>query len=136
MVIQRWQSAMLLLAGILLGVSMFTPVAVVSGEFPQIITPLNSVVTIILGTLTTILSFIVIFLYKNLRQQIKTTYLCAILTLAYAATCYIMPCSMADAVECKVTGGLCMVVAALWQVLAAARMRADENKLKSYDRIR
>jgi hypothetical protein len=43
---------------------------------------------------------------------------------------------MADAVECKVTGGLCMVVAALLQVLAAARMRADENKLKSYDRIR
>ena len=70
MVIQRWQSAMLLLAGILLGVSMFTPVAVVNGELPQIITPLNSVVTIILGTLTTILSFIIIFLYKNLRQQI------------------------------------------------------------------
>jgi hypothetical protein len=29
-----------------------------------------------------------------------------------------------------------MVVAALLQVLAAARMLADENKLKSYDRIR
>jgi len=43
---------------------------------------------------------------------------------------------MAEAVECKVTGGLCIVVAALWQVLAAGRMRADENKLKSYDRIR
>ena len=63
-------------------------------------------------------------------------FLCAILTLAYAATCYIMPCSMAEAVECKVTGGLCIVVAALWQVLAAGRMRTDENKLKSYDRIR
>lgn len=136
MVIQRWQSAMLLLAGILLGVSMFTPVAVVNGDLPQIITPLDSVVTIVMGALATILSFIIIFLYKNLRQQIKTTYLCAFLTLAYAATCYIMPCSMAEAVECKVTGGLCIVVAALWQVLAALRMRADENKLKSYDRIR
>lgn len=136
MVIQRWQSVFLFLAAILLGISMFLSVAEVTIAGKVIsYAAIDSMVSLALGVVSVILSVLTIFLYKNLSRQIKTTSITTLLSLIYIVTSYIMAYKMVDDIQLRYSG-LCAVLAIIFQIAAFVRMRSDEKKLKSYDRIR
>lgn len=136
MVIQRWQSVFLLLAAIFLGVSFFTPVAEVTiADKVMSVAAIDSIVSIVIGLVSTILTLLSIFLYKNIGQQIKTTIIAMLLSVAYGASSYIIACNMEDTMVYKY-GGVYVALAIVLQINAVLRMRSDERKLKSYDRIR
>lgn len=137
MVIQRWQSALLLLAGMLLGISIFSPVAeFVQNGVETIITPLDYAVSVIMGLLATLLTFLAIFLYKNLALQIKTVLICVLLSVTYLAVNYVMVCTGIECVSCHYCNSACVLLALIMQIFAVVRIRADREKLRSYDRIR
>lgn len=133
MVIQRWQSVFLLLAAIMMGCSCILPLASI-GELQ--LTPGSQPVYLILNALIAVLSFIAIFLFKNISRQktvVKINFILIIASIVSAGIMiYITPEASIDW-----TGAPLLVICSLVMTLAAyRRISADENLLKSYDRIR
>ena len=76
MVIQRWQSIFLLLASIMMGLFCYLPLA---SQGNVDFHPYNQPVYLTLNILVAILSFIAIFLFKNLTNPVvKKTLICEI----------------------------------------------------------
>lgn len=140
MVIQRWQSVLLLFAVVLMCVFCATPyatrTAVESAELTQVFVS-DAPVYLVLNIAITALLFISIFLYKNLKFQMKVTLISIVLIAASIVTCGIMLyASMPDATLIW-TGGVLLLLAALICAIFALRfMRKDHNLLRSYDRLR
>lgn len=136
MVIQRWQSALLLIASILLGISIFSPVAeVVSVDGPFLFTAVDSILCLTIGALSAIIPLLAIFMYKNLQQQVKIVLISVILSVAYLSTSYISAAMFSDSVTFKF-GGLYTIIAIVMEIIAISLIKSDDKKLKSYDRIR
>jgi len=94
-------------------------------------------VYLVLNIAIAVLLFISIFLFKNLRLQMKVTLVSIVLIVASMLTCGIMLyASMPDAALIW-TGGVLLLVAALVCAIFGLRfMRRDHNLLRSYDRLR
>ena len=92
---------------------------------------------LILNIVIAALLFIAIFLFKNLKLQMRVTLITILLIAASIVTCgFILYASMPDA-ELIWTGGVLLLVAAMVCALFGLRfMRKDRNLLRSYDRLR
>lgn len=141
MVIQRWQTLCLLVAVILMAGLDFVPLAwatdnlsvdsctaVYATEFP---------ILVILGALTAVLLFIDMFMYKNLRAQMRVAVLCVVLMLGLAVTAGILVGTQLPGACIAWSGAVPMLAGALIFTLGARMlMRRDYNLLHNADRLR
>lgn len=134
MVIQRWQSVMLLLAVACMVIYIFMPSEVTEINLPQgqfVVDPKNNTGLWLPAVVSAALYFIDIFLFKNFKAQLWTLFAangCAIITgfLLVWAT-----------ISATLAWSLVFPLAALVLGLIARHMIVkDMNKLKSYDRLR
>ena len=138
MVIQRWQSLILLIAVVVMSLFCFTPWAQVVTT--DTVTPLyvtDTPVFLTLNLLIAALLFISIFMYKNLRQQMRVVQLTILLISASIVTGAAILFVGRPEAEQIFAGGTSLLVVALILAIAAYRfMRRDRRILSSYDRLR
>ncbi|MCC8115316.1 MAG: DUF4293 domain-containing protein [Bacteroidales bacterium] len=141
MVIQRLQSLFLLLAVLVMCCfCLFVPIAAsqnADGTVTHIFVRDIYAMLIINGAIT-VLMFVDIFLYKNLKLQINITLLILwLLVASMAIGCFVLLCRMpADYSILWVGATLLMVVALILVIMARRRMKADQRLLRSYERLR
>lgn len=138
MVIQRIQTLMLLIAVILMAVFCCTPFATMASEpEPTKLFLKDAPVFLILNIVIALLLFINIFMYKNLRMQIRMTVLSLVLICASMATAgFILTVGMPGATPILLGGVLLPVFALIFGLLALRGMRKDRKLLSSMDRLR
>ena len=139
MVIQRIQTLMLIIAIITMAIFCCTPFAESTGpdglttahfatEAPALLT---------LNILVAALLFIIIFMYKNLRQQMRMTLLALTLIGFNMVTCGFIIYRGFDNATPILFGGVSLLVLTLLFVLLAYRsMSHDRRLLASADRLR
>ena len=139
MVIQRLQTVFLLLAAIVMGVMCFcVPIASspVEGVAPLYVT--DQLPLLILVAVSTVLLVVDIFLFKNLKLQMKVTKLIMFFVVAIMALgAFVLFYRLPEPFEALWIGATAMmVVAFVLTILAYRRMDADRKLLSSYDRLR
>ncbi|WP_295728254.1 DUF4293 domain-containing protein [uncultured Muribaculum sp.] len=141
MVIQRWQSVLLFLGVLAMGLFAFLGTACIGVSDGFVCWhSIDCIPLFVLNCVTAIVAFIDIFLYNNLRAQKRVAMVVALmsllsLALTVAAVLSLDQVSDNDSVAWRWTIGL-PVAAVVFFIWARARMCADERLLKSYDRIR
>lgn len=139
MVIQRIQSLMLLVAVILTALFCLTPFAHIPADDGSMTAVFvrDAPVLLTVNILIAVLLFLVIFLYKNLRLQMRMTILSLVLLCASIVTCgFIMFARLPEAEPVLLGGVLLLVLAAAFAVLAYRGMAADRRRLSAADRLR
>ena len=142
MVIQRWQTVLLLVAVIIMGIFCLTPYAIdrsiateIGGGAPVYVS--DAPVFLVLNLVIAALLFISIFMYKNLKRQMTVTLLSMILICASMVTCGIIFYRSTPNAEIIWTGGVILLILALICALFAYRLMGKDRKtLSSYDRLR
>lgn len=135
MVIQRWQSVLLLISAIFVALAGILPYATTAegADVCAVQTP----VLLCVDILVALLLLIDIFLYRNLRYQMKVTRLALGLIVVLGATIAAYTCAAFEGAAIAVTGGIVMPVLALISTFIALRlMRRDYRLLRSADRLR
>lgn len=140
MVIQRIQSLFLLIAGVLMAVVCFAvPVAhkqIAEGAIATVHI-YDMLPVMITDLLTAVLLLISIFLFKNLKFQIKVTRISIMLIVLSAIVEFVALYSQVDDLEIVWVGSAIMLGCALICALLALRgMISDQKLLSSYDRLR
>lgn len=138
MVIQRWQSVLLLLAVIMMAVFSLTPMATYTAlDEPVSVYAKDAPVLLTVTLLVAVLLFISIFMYKNLKRQITVTLLSIILIAVVIVTGIAIVYRVHPEAQFIFLGGITLLVLALIFALGAYRcMKSDLRKLRSYDRLR
>lgn len=143
MVIQRWQSVLLLLAVVFMCLFCVTPYAILEevNGVTSSFEPATSPVFLILNVAVAILLLIDIFLFKNLKLQMRIAKMNIILIVAsmisMGVMCYTIVSPITSSYSFEVTYSVLYVVAALVCAIFALRfMRRDHKLLTSYDRLR
>lgn len=141
MVIQRWQSVLLLLAVILVAVFCSTPLATYtvdnSPESLSAVYVKDAPVLLTVSLLVAVLLFFSIFMYKNLKRQMTVTLLSIVLIVATIVTGFFVVYNAYPGAEFVIFGGLLLLVITLVLAIGAYRlMGSDLKKLRSYDRLR
>lgn len=143
MVIQRWQSVLLLLAVVFMGLFCVTPYAIieVANGVTSSFEPASSPVFLILNVAVAILLFVDIFLFTNLKLQMRIAKMNIVLIVAsfisLGVMCYTMVSSQTSSYSFELTYSVLYLVAALVSAIFALRfMRRDHKLLSSYDRLR
>ena len=139
MVIQRWQTVMLILAVCLMAAFCSTGFGVAVNEnavaesAPMLVR--DYPFYLIANLAIALILFIAIFMYKKLKRQMAVTLVCAVLICASIAACF---CIVQGAsLPVQWTGGVFLLVGALICTLMAYNfMRKDHKLLTSYDRLR
>lgn len=150
MVIQRWQSVLLLFAAVAMGIFSFSEISqiiVSDSVYNQSVmgitdesNPVHSISTyyfFALSLLTSLLSVLSIFLFKNLSLQKKICKVNMLLyVVAYVVAGIIAYTSFAgEEVSWNYTIAY-PIIAFVFTLFAHRQIVKDENKLRSYDRIR
>lgn len=140
MVIQRWQSLFLLIAVVLMCVFCATPyarIAAVESVEPTDVFVSDAPVFLVLNIVIAILLFLAIFLFKNLKLQMRVTLISIVLIAASVVTgAFIVYNHMPDA-TLILTGGLVLLVLSMvFAIVALRMMKKDHRLLTSYDRLR
>lgn len=135
MVIQRIQSLYLLIAAIVMGVlCVFVPVALLPDG--QLLTVFSFPQLIIVDALCILLLLISIFLFNNLKFQMKVTRINVVLiilsALLQAYICYTLP----ESTPYIVTPAILYVVALILTAMALSGMKHDYKLLHDSDRLR
>lgn len=140
MVIQRIQSLFLLIASVLMLLFIFVvPVATVhAGDAVTTVYVKDVLELLVINAIVAALLFVCIFLFKNIKMQIKATLLTIILLVVAMATgAFILSAKMPEGTEVAWVGSAIITVFALIFALAAwSRMRRDHKTLRDYDRLR
>lgn len=133
MVLQRWQTLFLLVAVILMACLNFLPI----GHIGQtVILPTDFTILVILSVLTAVILFICIFMYNNLRVQMRVTLLTIVLMCVMGATGVFLMYRQAPDAAIEWTGATLLLVCAVVMTLAAYRgMRRDYRTLRNADRL-
>ena len=132
MVIQRIQSLFLLLAVVCMAVYTFMPFAV---KDEVSFTACDALPFLIVSIVTMLMLVINIFLYKDLRKQIRVAAINTVLVIATMATA--ATCAIVSLQATILYSWLALPVAAIILTMRARRgMIADRNLLSSSDRIR
>lgn len=133
MVIQRWQSVLLLLAFNLLGLAFIMPVGTVDGVD---IEPTSDLPFMIINITAAILAAIDIFLYRNLPLQIRITSVTLVIAIG-AAIVGALHFMVTDGFGMVVVGGFPLpLIAAIFIWIARSMMVNDRRLLAAADRIR
>lgn len=154
MVIQRIQSVYLLLAGLLTAaVGLFVPLVSDSGGNCYTALNLGMLPLIVVCVITAVLQLVDIFLYTNLKLQMKVALMSAIMVCVSAFVWVsMMLFTLGDYTQAlldKVTTeyyydafwslwtwpSICFVASFVLTLMARAGMKKDYKKLKSYDRL-
>lgn len=160
MVIQRWQSLLLLIAGVMMAIFTFLSLGQVQlpdytlnistmgvniegeltdGQNPEIV---GTVYIFVVSLLTVILPLVNIFLFKNLRLQKRICLINILCICVVVANIAIIGYSkIPEAADVAVTPSwssavISPFIAIVASICAWRCMRSDEKKLKSYDRLR
>ena len=133
MVIQRWQSVLLLLAFNLLGLAFIMPVGRVDGVD---IEPTSDLPFMIINITAAILAAIDIFLYRNLPLQIRIASVTLVIAIG-AAIVGALHFMVTDGFGMVVVGGFPLpLIAAIFIWIARSMMVNDRRLLAAADRIR
>lgn len=139
MVIQRWQTVLLLLAVIVLGIYCFTPIATMT-DAAGVTTPISTKeapVLLTVNILIAVLLFISIFMYKDLKKQIKVTRMSIVLLCVSILTSVLVLFWGMPQAQPVYLGGVSLLPVALILAIVAQRcMVKDRDLLRSYDRLR
>lgn len=138
MVIQRWQTLLLLLAVAMVAIFSLTPYATYQAEASKVPLYVADAPALLTITVTAgILLLLNIFMYKNLKRQMTITILSIVLLIATAVTAVIVALNAYPGAEFVIVGGLLLLLVAVVFALAAYRfMQKDFHLLRSYDRLR
>ena len=133
MVIQRWQSVLLLLAFNLLGLAFIMPVGTVDGVD---IEPTSDLPFMIINITAAILAAIDIFLYRNLPLQIRIASVTLVIAIG-AAIVGALHFMVTDGFGMVVVGGFPLpLIAAIFIWIARSMMVNDRRLLAAADRKR
>ncbi len=136
MVIQRWQTLLLLIAVILMGCLSITPLATSSAQGTALFIS-DFPVLLIVDILIAVILFIAIFMFKNLRSQMKVTLLSIILMCSLVVGGFFTLSHNSPEAEILITGAvLLLLIAAVLTIGAYRLMRRDYRLLRSADRLR
>lgn len=139
MVIQRIQSLYLLLASLLMtAVGLFLPLVSDGQACHSALSMGQSMLPLIAVSLVTaVLQLVDIFLFSNLKLQMKVALMSAIMVVATVAVwAFMMACRLeAPLAACWIWPAVCLAVSLALTLLARAAMKKDYKKLKSYDRL-
>lgn len=137
MVIQRWQSLLLLIAVVLTAIFCFTPFAILGQDESIGLYPVDAPAYLVLNIATAVLLFISIFLFKNLKLQMRISAVCVALLLCSIIIGVVLTYTTFTGCQIVWTGGFVMLAVALVLTIQARRlMKKDHNLLRSYDRMR
>lgn len=160
MVLQRWQSVYLLLATIAISIFAFLPIvqfqtptsvfdfSVLSltelgsptAQIGTVNTPLHNWMLFSVNMLTSIISIITIFKYKNIKLQKKLCYINLALIVSLWASTIIVANNMIELLQSQhyvlQFGIILPAIAMIFVFLAISCMKKDQKILSSYDRIR
>lgn len=140
MVIQRWQSLLLLIAAVLVAVFCFTPVAQEAAANNGAMlshTIAEAPVLLIVNILIAVLLLISIFMFNNLRQQRKVTIISMVLIAASIVSTIFLVYNSWPGASFYWFGGILLLCVALVLAIGAYRfMGRDLKLLRSYDRLR
>lgn len=145
--IQRIQTIYLLIAAILMAVTAFSPLFIVGSqvvnamaivEAGEVIKPTWGIVSV--AVLTSIVSLLAIFMFKNRKLQVKFVNVAIVLgfffyvtTLVYMLSYYDNFFGILSSVSFGVILPLCAII---FMFLAKGRIAKDEKLVRSLDRIR
>lgn len=136
MVIQRWQSLLLFIAVVLTAIFCFTPFAIIEPENANIY-PVDAPGLLVISITSAVLMLVCIFLFKNLKLQMRVAAICILLLVATIAVDLIFTFTAFAGADIVWTGGLLLLFVALICAIMARRfMKKDYNTLRSYDRMR
>lgn len=140
MVIQRFQTLLLLAAVILMCIFSFTPYgAVQPGEGAEItkIFVKDAPILLIANLAVAVILVLTIFMYKNLRRQMALTILSIVLIAVDAVASLMLLYRNEGNVSIIWAGGVLLLLVAVLACLWAYRLMAKDRKLlRSYDRMR
>ncbi len=135
MVIQRWQSVLLLISAIFVALAGILPYAVTANGVD--VCAVQTPVLLCVDILVALLLLIDIFLYRNLRYQMKVTRLALGLIVVLEAAIAAYTCAGHEGATISIIGGIVMPVLALISAFVALRlMHRDYRLLRSADRLR
>jgi hypothetical protein len=135
MVIQRWQSVLLLISAIFVALAGILPYAVTANGVD--VCAVQTPVLLCVDILVALLLLIDIFLYRNLRYQMKVTRLALGLIVVLEAAIAAYTCAGLEGATISIIGGIVMPVLALISAFVALRlMLRDYRLLRSADRLR
>ena len=135
MVIQRWQSVLLLISAIFVALAGILPYAVTANGVD--VCAVQPPVLLCVDILVALLLLIDIFLYRNLRYQMKVTRLALGLIVVLEAAIAAYTCAGLEGATISIIGGIVMPVLALISAFVALRlMLRDYRLLRSADRLR
>lgn len=135
MVIQRWQSVLLLISAIFTALAGILPYAVTAegADIYASQTPVLLCVDILVAAVL----LIDIFLFRNLRYQMRVTQLALALIVILETAIAAYTCVWLENASFAIIGGIAMSVLAFVFTYAALRlMRRDYHLLRSADRLR
>lgn len=135
MVIQRWQSVLLLISAIFVALAGILPYAVTANGVD--VCAVQTPVLLCVDILVALLLLIDIFLYRNLRYQMKVTRLALGLIVVLEAAIAAYTCAGLEGATISIIGGIVMPMLALISSFVALRlMHHDYRLLRSADRLR
>lgn len=135
MVIQRWQSVLLLISAIFVALAGILPYAVTANGVD--VCAVQTPVLLCVDILVALLLLIDLFLYRNLRYQMKVTRLALGLIVVLEAAIAAYTCAGLEGATISIIGGIVMPVLALISSFVALRlMHRDYRLLRSADRLR
>lgn len=135
MVIQRWQSVLLLISAIFVALVGILPYAVTANGVD--VCAVQTPVLLCVDILVALLLLIDIFLYRNLRYQMKVTRLALGLIVVLEAAIAAYTCAGLEGATISIIGGIVMPILALISSFVALRlMHRDYRLLRSADRLR
>ena len=135
MVIQRWQSVLLLISAIFVALAGILPYAVTANGVD--VCAVQTPVLLCVDILVALLLLIDIFLYRNLHYQMKVTRLALGLIVVLEAAIAAYTCAGLEGATISIIGGIVMPVLALISSFVALRlMHRDYSLLRSANRLR
>ncbi len=138
MVIQRLQTLFLLIACILMGIFCCSHYALISVSDVEVTKCFvkDAPAFLTLNIAATALLFIAIFLFKNLKLQMRVTLMCIVLLCGSLVTEGVMVYTLMKDAAISWAGIAMPALAIIFAALALQYMKKDEKLLKSYDRLR
>lgn len=157
MVLQRWQSVMLLIAGVMMGIFSFCSLGQIQAEaytfnvtalgiFREGIatasdeaTGISTIILFILSLLACILPLIDIFCFKNMNLQKKVAMISALFSIASGVIAAFTASGFASDFQTDVSWSVFIctpLVALIGDILAYRLISSDQKKLRAADRLR
>ena len=157
MVIQRWQSVMLLIAGVMMGIFSFCSLGQIQSEdytfnvtalgifregiatSPDEATGISTIFLFIVSILACILPIVDIFCFKNMRLQKNVAMISVLFTVAAGVISAVTASGFAADFEANVAWStfICApLIALIGNILAYRLISSDQKKLRAADRLR